>query len=97
MLIHFHIEYRPPPPTVHAGCIAGVEQVLESWRFVLRGGRLKINLEDVRIFATDTTGYVTCVEVVDADDAKGRILATNVFEKQGGRWKIVHHHASQAP
>lgn len=26
-----------------------------------------------------------------------RIAATNVFEKQGGVWKLVHHHGSPAP
>jgi hypothetical protein len=39
-------------------------------------------------------GYVTCVEVMESGDSKGRILATNIFQKQGGKWKIVHHHAS---
>lgn len=56
------------------GCIAGHELVLESWRFVLMGGKMKFKLEDVRIFATDTTGFVTCVEVIDANDAKVRNL-----------------------
>lgn len=27
---------------------------------------------------------------------KCRIAATNVFEKQGGAWKLVHHHGSPA-
>ena len=41
---------------------------------------------------------MTCVEVVDAEDTKGRIAATNIFEKQGGEgWKLVHHHASPIP
>ena len=26
-----------------------------------------------------------------------RVVATNVFEKQHGQWKIIHHHASPAP
>ncbi|GFR49368.1 hypothetical protein Agub_g11394 [Astrephomene gubernaculifera] len=86
---------------VHPGssCIAGREQVLASWGAVLRHvrpGAFKLVLEDVRVHARGDMGFVTCVEVVDADDSRGRILATNVFEKQGGVWRIVQHHGSTA-
>lgn len=27
----------------------------------------------------------------------GLVLATNVFEKQGDRWLMVHHHGSRPP
>lgn len=38
---------------IHPGsaCIAGREGVLQSWKLVLAAGRMKISLEDVRIFA----------------------------------------------
>jgi hypothetical protein len=75
-----------------ANCIAGREDVLKSWQLILGGGRLDIELEDVRVYATgDSMGYVTAVEVVNTDDSKGRIVATNVFERQGSEWKIVLH------
>ena len=48
-----------------------VLQVLESWRVVLRG-EFQIKLEDVRVYATQDIGYVTCVEVMNAGNAKGR-------------------------
>ena len=49
-------------------------QVLESWRTILRGGQFKwtMRLEDVRIYAADTTAFVTCIEVMDAGDSHGR-------------------------
>lgn len=76
-----------------AECIAGRQDVLASWKLILNSsGRLRIALEDVRIYASDTEGFVTAVEVVDAEDSQGRIVATNIFEKQNGVWKIVHHH-----
>jgi hypothetical protein len=34
-----------------AGCIAGRASVMESWRLVLGSGRMKISIDDVRIFA----------------------------------------------
>ena len=40
---------------------------------------------------------MTCVEVVDTGEGKGRVMATNVFERQGGAWKLVLHHGSPAP
>ena len=46
-------------------------QVLESWRVILRGD-FEIRLENVRVHATEDTGYVTCVEVMNAGNAKGR-------------------------
>ncbi|GLI68139.1 hypothetical protein VaNZ11_012475 [Volvox africanus] len=84
---------------VHPGasCIAGRAQVMDSWRAILRNvrpGAFKVKLEDVRVFAREDMGFVTCVEIIDADDSEGRIVATNVFEKQGGAWRIVQHHGS---
>ncbi|KAG2484507.1 hypothetical protein HYH03_016650 [Edaphochlamys debaryana] len=83
-----------------AGCIAGREQVMDSWRTILRGvrpGAFRVALEDVRVFAREDMGFVTCVEVIDADDSMGRISATNVFERQNGVWRIVQHHGSPSP
>jgi len=81
-----------------AECIANREQVLNSWKIILAGGqKMQIDLEDVRIYATDTEGFVTLIEVVNTDDSRGRVAATNIFEKQKGVWKIVHHHGSPVP
>jgi hypothetical protein len=42
--------------------------------------------------------WVTCTENIlsSAGDriAVTAILATNVFERQGGEWRMIHHHAS---
>ena len=50
-------------------------QVMESWRVILKNVRpnaFKVTLEDVRVYANATSGFVTCVEVIDADDSVGR-------------------------
>ncbi len=50
-------------------------KVLESWRSILAGVRpraFRIDLDDVRVWANDNSGFVTCVEVIDADDSMGR-------------------------
>lgn len=81
---------------IHPGseCIAGRDAVLKSWEIILAAASFSITLEDVRIYAGETDGWVTCVEVVTSPGSRGRVQATNVFEKQGGVWKIVHHHGS---
>ncbi len=33
---------------------------------------LQVAIEDVRVFAREDMGMVTCVEVIDADDSAGR-------------------------
>lgn len=72
---------------VHPGAppIAGRKAVDASWRAILSGvrpGAFRISAEDVRVvIAGDDVGVVTCVEVVEADDGRGRTVATNVFER----------------
>lgn len=46
---------------------------------------------------SSSDGFVTCVEVMEADESRGRVAATNVFERQDGKWRITHHHGSPAP
>ncbi|GMH43353.1 hypothetical protein BSKO_11275 [Bryopsis sp. KO-2023] len=79
------------------GCIAGDELVLESWRVVLGAipkGNFRIVVDDVRVYVVDRQAYVTCVEIVKSGSEQGRLISTNLFEKQGEDWVIVHHHAS---
>jgi hypothetical protein len=48
---------------------------MDSWKAILKNVRpraFRISLDDVRVFASDGHGFVTCVEVMDADDTKGR-------------------------
>ena len=53
--------------------LAYLSQVLESWRLVLRG-EFKIRLKNVRVHAMQDTGYVTCVEIMNAGEATGRYV-----------------------
>uniref|UniRef100_A0A1D2A882 F-box protein SKIP8 n=1 Tax=Auxenochlorella protothecoides TaxID=3075 RepID=A0A1D2A882_AUXPR len=77
-----------------AGCIAGRDQVLSSWQLILEGGALDITIHNVRAAATDTIGWVTCLEATKAGSRTGRVLATNIFQREGSGWKLVHHHGS---
>jgi hypothetical protein len=68
---------------------------MESWSLLFReGGRLTVKCEDVQVYATDSMGFLTCTEVVDSGSATGRLACTNIFEKQGDEWKMIHHMAT---
>jgi ketosteroid isomerase-like protein len=59
---------------------------------------MRFTLSDVRVGAGRDLGWVTCTENI-LSDVQGRvsvtaILATNLFTRAGGRWLMVHHHAS---
>lgn len=60
---------------------------------------IRFALGDVRSRVVGELGYVTCVENLvseegDAGDYLGAVLATNLFERRRGEWRLVHHHAS---
>lgn len=74
---------------------AGREKVLQGWRMIFRGKQgLQLRISNVRVSTAGTMGFVTCEEHVGTDERKGNVIATNVFEKQGDTWRIVHHHGS---
>jgi ketosteroid isomerase-like protein len=76
-------------------CYAGRDKVLQGWQMIFRGKRgMQIRISNVRVSTAGNMGFVTCEEHVGTDDRKGNVIATNVFEKQGDTWKIVHHHGS---
>jgi len=52
----------------HCGCL----QVLESWKIILGGGGLNIELEQVQIHALGSLAFVTCIEVMRSANARGR-------------------------
>eukprot|EP00798_Chlamydomonas_sp_ICE-L_P026999 gene26999-9017_t len=61
---------------VHPGLnsIAGRESVMSSWKSILtniRPGAFKVKIEDVRIAASEHNGFVTCVEMMNADETQG--------------------------
>ena len=85
-----------PVACLHPGAalLSGREEVLESWRQVLTAtNRPDIRCRAPRAFLQGATGFVVCYEEVQG----GFLIATNVFTREGGQWKIVHHQAGPAP
>lgn len=60
---------------------------------------IRFSLGDVRVRVSGDLGYATCIENLVSDEGDngnylGAVLATNVFERRNGEWRLIHHHAS---
>jgi ketosteroid isomerase-like protein len=68
----------------------GREAVMESWRSILDSPDAPdIACSRVSVIPGDGMAVVLCVESLRG----GSLAATNVFVREGGEWRIVHHHA----
>jgi ketosteroid isomerase-like protein len=88
---------------VHPGGprLLGFAAVAASWRAILGNGPVQIRAGAVKALETPTVAVHNVVEeIVIAQGRSQRVvqvLATNVFVKTAGGWKMVLHHASGAP
>ena len=77
---------------VHPGWtgVVGREAVLASWRSILEAPSAPVVVcAREQVFVVGEVAFVLCVESIQG----GNLLATNVFVREGGRWRMVHHHA----
>jgi ketosteroid isomerase-like protein len=70
--------------------IAGRDDVLESWARILEGSAGRVACLDPIPNVMGDAAFVTCGESV----GNNLLAATNVFVREGGAWRLVHHHAS---
>lgn len=82
-----------PVTCIHPGGapVLGRAAVLEGWRQILRRPpRIECVAPTAHVGAGG--GHVLCYETVEG----GWLLATNVFVREDGAWRMVHHHAGPA-
>jgi ketosteroid isomerase-like protein len=77
--------------------LRGWNAVMESWRTIFENTpQIRFNLTDVSIEICGALAWVTLYEninsSVEGQDISATILTTNIFEKNSGGWRIVHHH-----
>ncbi len=86
---------------VHPGwpCLRGWTKVRESWETIFRNtAEMRFTLTEVQVEVRGDLAWVLCTENI-LSETRGNlsvtaILATNVFERHGRAWLMVHHHAS---
>ena len=86
---------------IHPGwaMLEGWEAVRQSWEAIFKDSReMRFSLGDVQARAAGDLGWVTCSEnilsQVRGNIAVTTLLATNLFERGAGEWRMVLHHAS---
>lgn len=83
-----------PVTCIHPGwtAIAGRDQVVQSWRAILANPEAPhVMVHDDCAFLYGDLAIVQCEEELDA----GYLAATNMFIREAGAWKMIHHQASQ--
>jgi ketosteroid isomerase-like protein len=86
---------------VHPGwpLLSGWEDVRAAWETIFKNTEeIRFTLSHVRVSARGDLAWVTCTENI-LSGREGRIavtsvLATNLFERDGSEWRLIHHHAS---
>jgi ketosteroid isomerase-like protein len=77
---------------VHPGWnpLRGREPVMASWRAIFSGpGSPQISCSRATAHVSGDSAFVICVEHVPGS----LLVATNLFTREDGEWRIIHHHA----
>jgi ketosteroid isomerase-like protein len=84
---------RAPVTCVHPGwqALRGRDAVLASWRGILQGPNPPaITCADATAHLLGEAAFVICTERLPGVE----LVATNVFVREDGAWRLVQHHAS---
>jgi ketosteroid isomerase-like protein len=90
---------HPPSKAV----IVGWGAVRKSWEGAFANfPELSVQMKDPQVRIAGSTAIVTGVEIVRGKRPNGEAVeflapTTNVYEKRGEQWLLVHHHAGRAP
>ncbi|HLC41746.1 MAG TPA: nuclear transport factor 2 family protein [Methylomirabilota bacterium] len=92
---------EPHVRCVHPGwsLLSGWEAVRGSWEAIFRNTvEIRFTIRDVQVHIEGMVAWLTCTEDI-LSETRGNIgvtsaLATNIFERRGGRWLMIHHHSS---
>ena len=86
---------------VHPGwsLLTGWSAVKASWELIFSNTKeIRFTLTDVLVRVKSPFAWVVLTEnllsQVEHDVTATSVLATNIYEKINGVWKLVHHHAS---
>ena len=86
---------------VHPGWTlrSGWPQVRDSWVLIFNNTfSMEFELTDLQVQVAGDVAWVICVENITSRQGENqqetRVLVTNLFERIGESWKMIHHHGS---
>lgn len=79
--------------------VAGVAQVRESWRQIFTGARdMQFHIREQHLVQAMMVSVHSVYErIVLPEGARAWVLATNIYVRTGGGWRMMVHHASPTP
>ena len=83
--------------------LSGWDAVRKSWEETFaRFEQVTISMKDTQVLVGQHVAWIVGHEQGQGRRSGGEVvtvtaLATNVFEKQGDNWLMVHHHGSRPP
>jgi ketosteroid isomerase-like protein len=82
---------RGPIACIHPGwpALVGRDRVMASWKAIFESGAPAIECTAAEAHVLGDVAFVTCTELV----SDGQLVATNMFAREDGSWRMVHHHA----
>jgi len=93
-----HLEYVT---CVHPGWALRSKwsEVRDSWVLIFNNTfSMRFALSDVTIQVAGDIAWVLCVEHITSQQSdepqEGTVIATNLFERIGDEWLMIHHHGS---
>lgn len=74
-------------------------EVRDSWVLIFNNTfSMKFELSEVMIQVAGDMAWVICVESITSQQSdepqEAKVLATNIFERIGDEWLLIHHHGS---
>ena len=96
---------RDPAVTIMhpiGGRQVGWNEVWQSWEQVAQGASDgKVELKDQLIRVLGDVAYEVGVECPEfklgGEKVAGQIRVTNIYQREAGGWKLIHHHTDLAP
>lgn len=83
---------RLPVSCIHPGwnVLSGREAVIESWQAILANpDQPRIVSGGASVQLTEDVAIVVCRELVGGSP----LAATNLFAREDGAWRMIHHHS----
>jgi len=71
----------------------------DSWVLIFNNTfSMKFDLTEIQVQVAGDVAWVICTENITSKQGdttqESRVLATNLYERVGEQWKIIHHHGS---